>query len=162
MIFCFLDYNIRKYANALVYHCNHHKQWPDITGNTRVPTFSRCTTSGSISDGTKIYTSREERTRFRVRIADAQMGPGTTMIGTDEIVVSLAFAPNLVVGVKDGVAVAERGGDSARPMLKLSDVRTGFSSGRRRRVVDDENDLDIAVKELIEAKDGNGERWELV
>ena len=84
------------------------------------------------------------------------------MIGTDEIVVSLAFAPNLVVGVKDGVAVAERGGDSARPMLKLSDVRTGFSSGGRRRIVDDENDSDIVVKELIEARDGSGEGWELV
>ncbi|KAF7974406.1 hypothetical protein HWV62_12256 [Athelia sp. TMB] len=119
------------------------------------------TTSGRITAGTKIYTSREERTRFRVRIADAQMAPGTIMIGTDEIVVSLAFAPDLEVNVRDGVVVAESGGASAGK-LKLSDVRAGFASGGRRRVVDDQNDSDIVVKELIEAKDGSGEGWELV
>ncbi|KAF7980435.1 hypothetical protein HWV62_38276 [Athelia sp. TMB] len=123
-----------------------------------------CPTSfGSITAGTKIYTSREERTRFRVRIADAQMAPGTIMIGSDEIVVSLAFAPDLQVSVENGVVVAESAGAGAdAAKLKLSDVRAGFASGGRRRVVDDQNDSDIVVKELIEAKDGSGEGWELV
>lgn len=122
------------------------------------------TTAGSIKEGTKVYTSREERTRFRVRIADEQMLLGTVMIGTDDIAINPAFAPTLQVGIENGVVRvgATAIGDSEEPKLKLSDVRTGFTSGARRRVMDDENDFDIVVRELIEALDGNGESWELV
>ncbi|KAF7980433.1 hypothetical protein HWV62_38272 [Athelia sp. TMB] len=89
-------------------------------------------------------------------IADAQMAPGTIMISTDEIVIV-----RTQVGVRDRVAVAERGSDSVRPMLRLSGVRAVFASEARRLVVDDENDSDIVVKELIEAKGGNVEGREL-
>lgn len=82
------------------------------------------------------------------------------MIGTDEVIISLAFAHDLQVVVKDGVAVTETGGAS-QLQLKLSDVRSGFACGGRRRVGDDDNDSDIVVKELKEAKDGSGEGWEL-
>lgn len=81
------------------------------------------------------------------------------MIGTDNIAISLALAPNLQVGVKDGLAVVDSGTVST---IKLSDVRTGFICGGRRRVVDDENDSDIVVKELLEVKDGSGEEWEMI
>ncbi|KZP18133.1 hypothetical protein FIBSPDRAFT_600798 [Athelia psychrophila] len=121
------------------------------------------TTAGRIAEGTKVYTSREERTRFRVRIADEQMQPGTIMIGADEIVISPAFAPALQVSVENGVAragPAAASSESDHPKLKLSDVRTGFTSGAR--VMDDENDFDIVVRELVEALDGDGEGWELV
>ncbi|KZP18134.1 hypothetical protein FIBSPDRAFT_933599 [Athelia psychrophila] len=121
------------------------------------------TTAGRIAEGTKIYTSREERTRFRVRIADEQMQPGTIMIGADEITISPAFAPALRVSVENGVArvgPAAASSEPEHPKLKLSDVRTGFTSGAR--VMDDENDFDIVVRELVEALDGDGEGWELV
>ncbi|KZP18132.1 hypothetical protein FIBSPDRAFT_1046363 [Athelia psychrophila] len=121
------------------------------------------TTAGRITEGTKVYTSREERTRFRVRIADEKMQPGAIMIGADEITISPAFAPALRVSVENGVAragLAAAGSESEHPKLKLSDVRTGFTSGGR--VTDDENDFDIVVRELVEALDGDGEGWELV
>ncbi|KZP28009.1 hypothetical protein FIBSPDRAFT_927948 [Athelia psychrophila] len=118
------------------------------------------TTAGSITEGANIYTTREERTRFRVRIANREMQPGTIMIGTDEIIVSPAFAPTLHVDVENGVARL-MGAVSELPVehqtLKLSDVRTSFTSGAR---VVDEND--IVVRELIEALDGDGEGWELI
>ncbi|KZP28008.1 hypothetical protein FIBSPDRAFT_927947 [Athelia psychrophila] len=123
------------------------------------------TTTGSITESTKIYTSREERTRFRVHIADEQMVPGTIMIGTDEIIVSPAFAPTLRVSIENGVArlgPAAASSESEHPKLELSHVRTGFTSGARRRVMDEENDLVIVARELVEALDGNGEGWELV
>ncbi|KZP08892.1 hypothetical protein FIBSPDRAFT_1052147 [Athelia psychrophila] len=121
------------------------------------------TTAGSITEGAKIYTTREERTRFRVRINDGKMQPGTIMIGTDEIFVSPVFAPTLYVDVANGVArmmSVNCEGEREHKTFKLSDVRTGFISGAR--VMDDENDFDIVVRELVEALDGDGEGWELV
>ncbi|KZP08894.1 hypothetical protein FIBSPDRAFT_1052148 [Athelia psychrophila] len=122
-------------------------------------------TAGSITEDTHIYTSREERTRFCVRIADEKMQPGTIMIGTDKIIISPAFAPTLRVSAENGVArlgPTAASSESEQPKLKLSDVRTGFTSGARRRVMDEENDLVIVARELVEALDGNGEGWELV
>lgn len=87
------------------------------------------------------------------------------MIGSDDIIISPAFAPTLQVGVENGVAhvgPAIANSDSEQRKLKLSGVRSGFTSGVRRRVVDDENDMDIVVWELMEALDGSGEGWELV
>ncbi|KZP08893.1 hypothetical protein FIBSPDRAFT_964429 [Athelia psychrophila] len=75
-----------------------------------------------------VSTSREERTQFIVSLADKSMSQGTIIIGTDEVVICLAVAPNLLLDCTvGGMRLADKG---AGKSVKLSDVRTKYINGQ--------------------------------
>ncbi|KAF7974415.1 hypothetical protein HWV62_12274 [Athelia sp. TMB] len=105
--------------------------------------------------GSQIYTSREERTPFRVRIVDGRMKDGTIMIGTDPIVITSVDAPNRPVGIKERWLKLTAAGEQTA--MKLSDLRNRFSSSDRTSIAG----KDVTGKPLFE-RQGNGQYWELV
>ncbi|KZP08889.1 hypothetical protein FIBSPDRAFT_1052145 [Athelia psychrophila] len=74
-----------------------------------------------------VSTAHEKRTQFIVSLADKQMSQGTIMIGTDDVFICLAVAPNLLLDCTvGGIRLAEKG---AGKSVKLSDVRTKYING---------------------------------
>ncbi|KZP08887.1 hypothetical protein FIBSPDRAFT_938765 [Athelia psychrophila] len=75
-----------------------------------------------------VSTSREERTQFVISLADKSLSQGTIMIGTDEVILSLAVAPNLLLDCTvGGVRLADKGAGKG---VKLSDVRAKYINGQ--------------------------------
>ena len=105
--------------------------------------------------GSQIYTSRDERTPFRVRIVDGRMKDGTIMIGTDPIVITSVDAPNRPVGIKERWLKLMAAGEQTA--MKLSDLRTRFGTSDRTSIAG----KDVTGKPLFE-RQGNGQYWELV
>ncbi|KZP08886.1 hypothetical protein FIBSPDRAFT_874141 [Athelia psychrophila] len=109
----------------------------------------------SMQAGQTVYTSREERTPFVVSLANTRVAQGTIMIGTDEVIICPAVAPNMPLDCAgEGVRLAGKGTGKS---VKLSDVRTKFVGGQRSELGS------LAVKPLVATvgwgKYGN---WELV
>ncbi|KAG2135088.1 hypothetical protein DEU56DRAFT_397251 [Suillus clintonianus] len=99
-----------------------------------------------------VYTSRTERTRFRVHIIDGT--PGTIMIGSDLIAITLTTVDLSVRSDphSGGLFVSK----SSEPGLKFSDFLHGFSVGSTLY-----KDAKSTDRKAI-FKTRTGEEWELV
>ncbi|KAG0699847.1 hypothetical protein DFH29DRAFT_27649 [Suillus ampliporus] len=110
---------------------------------------------GNVTPNSKIYLSRNERTRFRVRlISERKDATGTIMIGSDEIAITLTSA-NLSVRVsRSSHLIVSK---SPEPGLKFSDLVNGFAMVTPPPDCDRESE---DLKELFKTDDG--EEWELI
>lgn len=111
--------------------------------------------TGNVTPNSKVYVSRTERTRFRVRLfSERKDTTGTIMIGSDEIVITL-ISTNLSIRVsRSGHLIVSKNPELG---LKLSDLMNGF--GVMTPLLDNEGPYEN-VKELFKMDDG--EEWELV
>ncbi|KAG1718927.1 hypothetical protein EDB19DRAFT_1649155 [Suillus lakei] len=111
--------------------------------------------TGNVTPNSKVYVSRTERTRFRVRlISERKDIAGTIMIGSDEIAITLT-STNLSIRVsRSSHLIVSK---SPEPGLKFSDLTNGF--GVVTPLLDNEGQCGN-IKELFKTDDG--EDWELV
>ena len=90
-----------------------------------------------------IYASRDERTRFRIRLRNESLPKGTPMVGDDDVYITLVSDDKYVTVEPDGKLVI-----SAKPEVhKFSDFQNGFIARG-------------AVAQIF--KTDSGEKWELV
>ncbi|KAG2159028.1 uncharacterized protein EDB93DRAFT_439638 [Suillus bovinus] len=110
--------------------------------------------TGNVTPNSKVYVSRTERTRFRVRLIDERKDTtGTIMIGSDEIAITLA-STNLSIRVSRSAHLIVS--KSPELGLKFSDLQNGF--GVVTSFLDNEGHGEN-VKELLRTDDG--EEWVL-
>ncbi|KAG1753678.1 uncharacterized protein EDB91DRAFT_1077399 [Suillus paluster] len=111
--------------------------------------------TGNVTPNSKIYVSRTERTRFRVRLmSERKDATGTIMIGSDEIAITLTSAKLSVRVSRSCHLIISK---SPEPGLKLSDLVNGFGVVTPLLESDPESE---DLKELFKTDDG--EEWELV
>ncbi|KAG1773857.1 hypothetical protein EDD22DRAFT_3860 [Suillus occidentalis] len=110
--------------------------------------------TGNVTPNSKVYVSRTERTRFRVRLfSERKDTTGTIMIGSDEIVITLT-STNLSIRVsRSGHLIVSKNPELG---LKFSDLASGF--GVVTPLLDNEGHCEN-IKELFKKDDG--EEWEL-
>lgn len=110
--------------------------------------------TGNVTPNSKVYVSRTERSRFRVRLfSEREDTTGTIMIGSDEIVITLT-STNLSIRVsRSGHLIVSKNPELG---LKFSDLVNGF--GVVTPLLDSERHGE-SVKELFKMDDG--EEWEL-
>lgn len=110
--------------------------------------------TGNVTPNSKVYVSRTERTRFRVRLfSEREDTTGTIMIGSDEIVITLT-STNLSIRVsRSGHLIVSKNPELG---LKFSDLVNGF--GVVTPLLDNERHGEH-VKELFKMNDG--EEWQL-
>lgn len=110
--------------------------------------------TGNVTPNSKVYVSRTERTRFRVRLfSERKDTTGTIMIGSDEIVITLT-STNLSIRVsRSGHLIVSKNPELG---LKFNDLASGF--GVVTPLLDNEGHCEN-IKELFKMDDG--EEWEL-
>jgi hypothetical protein len=111
--------------------------------------------AGDVAANSKVYVSRTERTRFRVRLtSERKDGKGTIMIGSDNIAITLTSV-NLSIRVSDsGQLIVSKSPESG---MRFGDLVNGFRAGV---TLWDKDGQSEHVKELFKTDDG--EEWELV
>jgi len=111
--------------------------------------------TGDVAPNSKVYVSRTERTRFRIRLINERKdGKGTIMIGSDEVAITLT-SNDLSVRVSDNSQLIVS--KSPELGLKFGDLVNGFMAGA---TLWNQNGQTEGMKELF--KTGDGEKWELV
>jgi hypothetical protein len=110
--------------------------------------------TGNVTPNSKIYVSRTERTRFRVRLINERKDTaGTIMIGSDEIAITLTCADLSIRVSRSSHLIVSK---SPEIGLKFSDLVNGFGTVTPLL----ENEVHCKnVKELLKTDDV--EEWEL-